>query len=315
MGKRCIVIISVFAILLAAAIARFFWQTAGSLEPVYEGKPLSYWLEGYNRSPGQSQAKTEPNRNQASEAVRNIGTNAIPFLLQMLQQRDSPLKDKFMQFARKKHFLKTPYVSTMDRNSRAQAAFMELSFRAKDATPQLIKIFDDNPCPCSRQEITTVFGYIQPTASDAVSFLLWAAANTNEVVRNNAIFALGKTHADPSRVVPVLIHSLQDTNVLVRAQATRALAAFDQDAQPAVPALLALLQKEQGTHTNASLFVGGPRGLLNTMVTTTGGLASLSALGRVDIVEMITKTLWHLDPDAAAKAGLQGKPARNQPFF
>jgi hypothetical protein len=58
-------------------------------DPVYKGKPLSYWLQGYSTGirPG-----TGPSSSEATEAVFEAGTNGLPLLVHMLGARDSKLK-------------------------------------------------------------------------------------------------------------------------------------------------------------------------------------------------------------------------------
>jgi hypothetical protein len=48
-------------------------------EPIYKGKPLTYWRDCliYRTS--------DPSQGEANEAVQQIGTNALPTLLRMLQ--------------------------------------------------------------------------------------------------------------------------------------------------------------------------------------------------------------------------------------
>ena len=58
-------------------------------EPVYRGKPLSVWLQRYIQGGSYIGFWPEP---EADEAIRQIGTNAIPTLLLMLREHDSKLK-------------------------------------------------------------------------------------------------------------------------------------------------------------------------------------------------------------------------------
>src|SRR6266481_845561 len=66
-----------FLILLASiasiTLAFFIWRR--EREPAYNGVPLSTWLERYN----------DGNNAEATEAIRHIGTNALPFLLRWIR--------------------------------------------------------------------------------------------------------------------------------------------------------------------------------------------------------------------------------------
>jgi hypothetical protein len=94
------------AALLVAVLGGLAWLVLrpGEGELVYQGKPLSFWIERY----ASDRSKVE--RQEAEIAVRHIGTNAIPTLLRMLQARDSALKLKLVALA-KKHNLEFSYAS------------------------------------------------------------------------------------------------------------------------------------------------------------------------------------------------------------
>jgi hypothetical protein len=66
---------SLLAVLLVAVVGGLAWQVTRPREPVYQGKPLSYWL-------------VRPARDPNFNALRALGTNAIPTLLQMLRAKD-----------------------------------------------------------------------------------------------------------------------------------------------------------------------------------------------------------------------------------
>ena len=74
------------AFVLVATAGVIVWQGLREREPVYQGKPLSVWLQRYNTHGSFIGLRPEP---MADEAVRQIGTNAIPTLLHMLRAHDS----------------------------------------------------------------------------------------------------------------------------------------------------------------------------------------------------------------------------------
>ena len=95
--SRAIALVVLFA---AIAVAAFF--ALRSREPEYRGKRLSQWLEEYDRTGAME--KTGP----ASEAIRAMGTNALPYLFAYIKHRDPPLKMKFFGLVQKQHWLKLP---------------------------------------------------------------------------------------------------------------------------------------------------------------------------------------------------------------
>ena len=111
------------------------------------------------------------------------------------------------------------------------------------AVPKLIEMYDDHP---SRQiEIAKVLACIGPPAKLAVPSLLRGLTNTSVPVRQDAIFALGRIHAEPNTVVPVLIQALSDPDDSVGRSAAGALWEFGTNAKPAVPAIIELVRRER----------------------------------------------------------------------
>ena len=78
------------AVSLAAIAGVVLWQASGprAREPVYQGKGLRVWLsENYYARP----ALNGPGLEAARSGLRQIGTNAIPTLLDLLRKKDSAL--------------------------------------------------------------------------------------------------------------------------------------------------------------------------------------------------------------------------------
>jgi hypothetical protein len=69
--RRLFIIIS--ASIAAVILGFLLWPD--EREPVYNGVPLSKWLERYK----------DGNNVEATQALRHIGTNALPFLLRWIQ--------------------------------------------------------------------------------------------------------------------------------------------------------------------------------------------------------------------------------------
>ena len=78
------------ALVIVVILASAGLLVVGSLpprEPLYQGKPLSYWLQGCIGTNPSSRSWR-----QSTDAVQAIGTNAIPTLLRLLQAQDSALQ-------------------------------------------------------------------------------------------------------------------------------------------------------------------------------------------------------------------------------
>jgi HEAT repeat protein len=217
------------------------WELCKPAEPSYEKKPLSFWLANY--VPG---TEGGPSQQEADKAMRAVGTNAIPTLLRLVQEKESPLKLKWYELLKwldDQYAFKTKYSLAWERNYEGFAGFKALGADARVAVPDLIKIYDRNVSPDSRTAAIFSLGAIGPSANSAVpSLLKWLAAKPNDF---DLLQALGEIHSDPDLVVPVLIAHLGDSQPIARQYAAKGLGAFGADAKPAVPALFETLKDEK----------------------------------------------------------------------
>jgi hypothetical protein len=80
----------VLVINVAAMVTFLLLKLSKPAEPVYNGKPLSEWVHqcwNTNRAAAED----------AVAAIRQIGTNGIPFFLNLMEARELPLKKKLRQ--------------------------------------------------------------------------------------------------------------------------------------------------------------------------------------------------------------------------
>lgn len=222
------------AVVLVAALI-WFCASRASRQPVYEGKTLALWLRTY--SPSSRAGRNSPEWKKTDDAVRQMGTNCIPVLLQMLRARDSRLKLGFVSLARKQQVIKIDFVSAADLNVEASRAFIVLAGTAKDAVPALVRMYDENISTDSRRAILDVLAWVRPSARPAMSVLFGAVTNSDAQVRANALWALGEIHAEPELCVPKLIAGLNDSDAWARLSAAHALGMFGADATTAIAPL------------------------------------------------------------------------------
>jgi HEAT repeat protein len=220
-------------------------------EPLYEGKPLTYWLRGFD--PGSTPSAQE----NAREAVQQLGTNALPTLLRLLRTKDSQFKLELLQLANKQHLINIKWRTAWTGYNETVRAFRCLGPLSRPAVPQLIQIYRErlsNPSGRDELIIAQVFGAIGPAASDAVPQLIQAATDTNHpVIRLYAVGALAGIHTRPDLTLPACIKALHDPVDAVRAEAIAGLDAFGTNAQFAVPDLVkALADPAPAVRDNAS---------------------------------------------------------------
>jgi HEAT repeat protein len=234
MGKRWRVIIIIFA--SSALMAGAAWQVLRPREPVFEGKPLSFWLQGYDPIRG-----TEPGNQKADEVVSKVGTNAIPTLLRMLSAGDPPFILKLKALVHRQHFITFRRRTPANQHFQAVKAFQRLGPGAKTAVPALIEIYEQNLSAASQIETAHALGSIGPQAKEAVPTLLCGMTNIDANVRRETAFVLMQIHAEPALVLPVLANSLHDPSFSVRMAALLTIGTFGADAKSVAPSMVQLL--------------------------------------------------------------------------
>jgi HEAT repeat protein len=245
-------------------------------EPVYQGKPLQAWLAQYdatmfagNAPPGLREAKRE----EATAALKQIGTNAIPTLLTMIRAKDPC----WLVVLRRQRWLyrfvnrKRLPIPRAALNRQARWGFKVLGADAKAAVPKLIQIYVQASSPSSltsKESAAEALGYMGSAAEEALPSLLRDATNSNIEIRQTAVLTIFSINSKPDFVVPAITKSLQDADLSVRWNTAILLGDFGERAKSAVPAL-----------TNA--------------------------LKDQSIREQVEIALKRIDPETAAKAGVK----------
>jgi HEAT repeat protein len=240
MGKKqCMMLTGLFVAVLTGFVWLNLFQNQS--EPVYQGKPLGFWLKGYS---GYTSITNGPSSEQADEAVRQIGTNAIPLLLRMLRAKDSSFRIWVIDLLYWQRLIRVHFSTDWDGNYQAFRGFVALGAAASNAVPAMGEILDLGVSSGSQSLTADALASLGPTARKAVPSLLRASASTNESVRGQAVLAPGRIHAEPEMVVPALVRSLNDSTFNVRHAAVIGLGGFGPRAKPAVPALVGLIEKK-----------------------------------------------------------------------
>jgi hypothetical protein len=129
----------VIGLLLASALGLLAWQASGPREPVFEDRTLKSWLDHHVASSAASPPYNSPGWKKADQALRSIGTNAIPTLLEMIRAKDPPLVVlKLLQVAARHRWTGINYRYAVTRNEEAEYAFEVLGTNAVGAVSELI---------------------------------------------------------------------------------------------------------------------------------------------------------------------------------
>jgi HEAT repeat protein len=273
--SRAIVVCVLAAIIVGAVVI----SASHRHDPVYQKKRLSEWIAQLD-SEGRKRA-------QAVKALREIGTNAVPYVMQSLGPGDSPRKMKLIQLARKQTVVKAPFRLAYERQSTVLKAFYYLGADAKGAIPALNKLLD-NPLTI-HTAIYALFGI----GNEAMPALTEACNHTNRDVRHQAalVLALLKRGRDfdsmgrtpiPDMQFPSFVLGFTEEDILsvtgglydsqpaVRRASAEALEVHSDFAKSTVPKLVKLLTDPDKA-----------------------------------VQEAAVKALKKIDPDAAAKVGVK----------
>ncbi len=208
MNKRRIIASVIVVFVVVAGIALFTFR---SREPVYQERPLSAWLEDLDYGRPSFRREAVP---QAEEAVRQIGTNAVPFLVRMTRCNDSPFRKKMVALCSKQSFIKFNFRPPADTLQwRGALGIYVLGPTGKLAIPELINLL----------------------------------TNQHTWIRGRAAMALGKIGPDAKVAVPHLIKTLDDKDADVRACTCAGLSDLGPAAAEALPAIVNCLKETNHT--------------------------------------------------------------------
>jgi HEAT repeats len=242
---------------LALAAIGIVLYASRNNEPSYQGRGLSRWLSDIENTLDEHEA--EP----AINAVRQIGTNAVPTLLSMMRAEDSKLKEAFITLLARLHIFRIRIADANGKHLRALFGFQALGSQASSAIPEL-KVMVNNPKIV--HFATAALVNISPNGVEAATSGL---QSTNALVRRETAGVLGipgivrfTTNATPARMavlraqaefaVPPLIRALNDSDELTRARAAISLGLLGQKPEIAVPALIKNLQVTNSWRVPAS---------------------------------------------------------------
>lgn len=242
----------VFIFLTAAAcfIGAIFFviRVVQPREPRYEGRSLGSWLDDF--SSGNSNETY-----QAGIAVRRMGTNAIPFLLDILSYKESPAHKRLRQFTEKLpnwlHILERD----SSHNIAAAEAMNALGPMVEPVYPTLTNLFHNG-------KPTTAGIALAGIGQKGVLFLVNAMTNQNVSVsfHNTAALALASARSDFDMVVPALIQVLQTASSSARSIAAMSLGTLHHKPEIAVPALIESLNDPNDTLRAYAIFALGEFG-------------------------------------------------------
>jgi HEAT repeat protein len=173
-------------------------------EPSYRSKGLGEWLKQTSKADGGF-------TKDAEDALRQMGTNAIPALLERLAYRQPPYNLK-----------------AYDVNIEAVRAFITMGEVAKPALPKLEGLMDSDDEDLALHAMIATCGM----GADSIGCLIQGLTNRHDIVRAEAAHFLedsfgARFPVECKRAVPFIIVLLSDASESVRMSATNALREID----------------------------------------------------------------------------------------
>jgi hypothetical protein len=257
----------------------FLWgiQPVRCSEPHYVGQPLSDWL------------CCEP-RDLEQNAVLQIGTNAIPTLLDILGATDKTVKKVAARLDNKsmQRRVRADDFVIDDFQALAVDGFRILGANADPAIPQIVKLLNS-------QE--TSFNAAQALAEVGPNgFAVLTNNLASSPMRGSIVAALGQRRGgDPKIVTKLLINALKDENPGIRANAADFLAGRDPGI--AIPALIETLSDKSPDPRRCAAIALGSYG--SAAKSAAPKILSLYT-NAVDVI--IFGALKKIDPKTAAEA-------------
>ncbi len=254
-GKKLVVTLS---LLFAGGLALFIWKSAAPSEPVYRGKYLHVWIEEWraNEFPTTNWAThSDKARQEAADAVRAIGADAIPFLLESLRIKQPSIKSRLLKIIPARwhdalHLNYGPYDSQIP----GLDGFAILGPLGAPALPELMKLAQDGNANHRRWAVGAL-GSLGSAGEPAVPFLIQCLTNSDWQTRQVAAWGLCTIRQRPETVIPALVQYLKFTQTLTAtaedAYCINYLVFWGTNAQPAVPLILGLLESPDWHKRNA----------------------------------------------------------------
>ncbi len=226
-------------------------------EPIYEGIPLSSWVIKF----GQAESYFHGAPKDAIAAIRAIGSNAVPFLLEWMPHPGAEaLEDGFPDWSAVEGAWWAlgsegkSAIPTLARNINRPQHSMDdyswwtesakaISYLGPEAIVPMLTAATNMAGQHELWELLHNFRNFGTNGAPAIPALIHWANDPDYWVRNGVVSALGGIGKRPDLAVPVLLNALEhDTNSMVRRDAAEALGSFANDSEAVLPALAKALK-------------------------------------------------------------------------
>lgn len=226
----CYSLVAVALLLFAGGAV--YWVRQHKTVPTYDGKPLTYWLQEWEKP------TVYVKRQQYEIAIRQLGANVIPELIDILENNDPWLKVKAYGLLNRVFWKRFTYMTYTERCAGIPYAFEVLAEKSRSAIPDLIRLLQSDDTAIANAAIQCLF-HVRLNADD-IPLLLPCLTHHNARTRAYAATFLGRITQNEKDVVPALIKALRDPDDQVKQYTANALGRFGPRAKAAAPAICEL---------------------------------------------------------------------------
>gem|GEM_PF-2218936 len=244
--RQWLALASVGLILALAFVASFL---ALVRYPTYQGRPLSFWLKGFD-----SNASAE-RQEEASRALRSMGPAVYPVLAGMLDARDSRFREALTAVAGIVPGLRSKVSGAQDYRNRARRALMALG---EESVPAITALLTD-PKSELRPQAILMLGELGVKSAGAVPALVSVMRDPD--LGDGAVRALGNIGAPAAGEAPRIVDWLRAVEPARASAAFFALRAMKPHSRSVVPALVAVANDESVSSVARAVAVASAREL------------------------------------------------------
>ncbi len=242
--KRSLQITGFFIAFCVIATVVSLWDD----EPKWEGRKISEWIVELAPGPINANGITEEyvsalkehqrRRIKAQEAIRGIGSKAVPYLLALIEeQKESQIRAGIEKFFKQLGFEWEKEASGILRHKRAWHGFQTLGPDAVSAIPILLQEWTNSTNGSFAGQI---FVAIRPTAITALASGL---TNRSLYTRKSTLKCLSELSTNASPALPEIRAMLSDSDPGIRVFASYAYAYVESNRQLAANAIVEIVRE------------------------------------------------------------------------
>jgi HEAT repeat protein len=246
--KRITFAVAVMGVALAVGLCLAL--TRQPKRPTFAGKPLRDWLPRFDNGFALQQHLEHTlggeTTNSPFFALREMGEDAVPYLVHELRARDSRAKVMLVRLLQKQSLMRMNFTPAPQRHERALQGCIAVGEPAKSAVPQITQLIGEEP------SLSTYA--LAAAGPEGLEPLTSALTNSACIVRLRAAMAFNRVSCDAQAAVPALVQRLGDLgeDPRVRSFAAAALAHIAKRPDLAVPVLTrSLNDQNEGVRASA----------------------------------------------------------------